>query len=60
MNTAGLREPQTALEDKNRFMKWMLSDLSMQADLLREAIEKSEAAKSVPRACRQGGGEEGG
>ncbi|GGO38364.1 hypothetical protein GCM10010991_35520 [Gemmobacter aquaticus] len=38
----------------------MLADLSMQADPLREAIGKSDAARSAPRSGREGGGDQGG
>ncbi len=40
MNATGPREPRTALVDENRRLKRMFADLSMQADLLREALGK--------------------
>lgn len=40
MNATGPREPRTALEEQNRRLKRMFADLSMQADLLREALGK--------------------
>jgi putative transposase len=40
VNATGSREPRTALEDENRRLKRMFADLSMQADLLKEALGK--------------------
>lgn len=40
MNAIGPREPRTALEDENRRLKRMFADLSMQAELLKEALGK--------------------
>lgn len=50
-----------ALEDENRQLKRILADLSMQADLLKEALgKKSSAASSTPRVGRESGGNDGG
>jgi putative transposase len=48
-----------ALEDENRRLKRMFADLSMQADLLKEALGKNDAASSTPRAGREGSGDKG-
>lgn len=57
---ASMMSQMKALEDENRRLKRMFADLSMQADLLREALGKSDAASSAPGAGREGGGDEGG
>jgi putative transposase len=49
VNATGSREPRTALEDENRRLKRMFADLSMQADLLREALGKMYG---LPRYCK--------
>jgi len=45
---ASMMSQTKALEDENRRMKRMFADLTMQADLLREALEKSDAASLSP------------
>ena len=55
---ASMMSQMKALEDENRRLKRMFADLSMQADLLREALGKSDAASLAPRAGRKGGGDE--
>uniref|UniRef100_A4WSE6 Integrase, catalytic region n=1 Tax=Cereibacter sphaeroides (strain ATCC 17025 / ATH 2.4.3) TaxID=349102 RepID=A4WSE6_CERS5 len=57
---ASMMSQMKALEDENRRLKRMFADPSMQADLLREALGKSDAASSAPRVGREGGGDEGG
>jgi putative transposase len=57
---ASMMSQMKALEDENRRLKRMFADLSMQADLLREALGKSGTASSTPRAGREGGGNKGG
>jgi putative transposase len=42
-----------AMEDENRRLKRMYADLSMQADLLKEALGKSDWAVSTPRDGRE-------
>ncbi len=42
-----------ALEEENRRLKRMYADLSMQADLLKEALGKSDPAFSVPGVGRE-------
>jgi putative transposase len=56
---ASMMSQMRALEDENRRLKRMFADLSMQADLLKEALGKSDAASSTPGVGREGGGEEG-
>lgn len=53
---ASMMSQMKALEDENRRLKRMYADLSMQADLLKEALEKNEAAISAPRAGRESSG----
>lgn len=45
-----------AMEEENRRLKRMYADLSMQADLLKEAPGKNSAAISTPRDGRESGG----
>ena len=45
-----------ALEDENRRLKKMYAEMSMQAELLKEALGKNNAAISTPRDGRQSGG----
>ena len=45
---ASLISQMKAIEDKNQLLMRMYADLSMQADLLKEALEKSGAAISTP------------
>ena len=47
-------------DEWNRRLKCMFADLRMQADLLREALGKSDATSSAPGVGREGGGDEGG
>ena len=37
-----------AMEDENRRLKRMYADLSMQADLLKEALGKKQAGRPLP------------
>lgn len=53
---ASMMSQMKALEDENRRLKRMYADLSMQADLLKEALGKNEAAISAPRAGRESSG----
>jgi len=46
---ASLMSQMKAMEDENRRLKRMYADLSMQADLLKELLEKSDWAISTPR-----------
>lgn len=46
---ASMMSQMKALKDENRRLKRMYADLSMQADLLKEALGKNEAAISAPR-----------
>ena len=45
--------PMKALGDENRRLKKMYAEMSMQAELLKELLEKSDAAISTPGALRQ-------
>lgn len=53
---ASMMSQMKAIEDENRRLKRMYADLSMQADLLKEALGKNEAAISAPRAGRESSG----
>jgi len=44
------------MEEENRRLKRMYADLSMQADLLKEALGKNRSAISTPRDGRESGG----
>lgn len=57
---ASMMSQMKALEDENRGLKRMFADLSMQAELLREVLGKSDAASSTPRVGRESSGGEGG
>lgn len=57
---ASMMSQMKALEDENRRLKRMFADLSMQAELLKEALGKNDAASSTPRAGREGCGDKGG
>ena len=46
---ASLISQMKAMEDENRRLKRMYADLSIQVDLLKEALEKSNRAVSTPR-----------
>lgn len=46
-----------AIEDENRRLKKMFAELSMQNELLKEALGGNSAAISTPRDGRGGGGE---
>ena len=48
-----------AIEDENRRLKKMFAELSMQNELLKEALGKNSPAISTPRDGRGGGGEAG-
>ena len=52
---ASLISQMKAMEDENRRLKRMYADLSMQNDLLKEALGKSRSAISAPRDGRNGG-----
>ena len=45
-----------AIEDENRRLKKMFAELSMQNELLKEALGKNRSAISTPRDGRNGGG----
>jgi putative transposase len=53
---ASLISQMKAMEEENRRLKRMYADLSMQADLLKEALGKSRSAISTPRDGRERGG----
>lgn len=53
---ASLISPLKAIEEENRRLKRMYADLSMQADLLKEALGKNDTAISTPRDGRQSSG----
>ena len=44
------------LEDENRRLKKMCAEMSMQAELLKEALEKNNTAVSTPRDGRESSG----
>lgn len=48
-----------AMADENRRLKRMYAKVSMQNDLLKEALEKNDPARSAPRVGRRGGVEKG-
>jgi putative transposase len=52
---ASLISQMKAIEDENRRLKRIYADLSMQADLLKEALGKSDRAISTPRDGRECG-----
>lgn len=54
---ASMMSQMKALKDENQRLKRMFADLSMQADLLREALRKSDAASSAPGVGREGDGD---
>ena len=45
-----------SLEDENRRLKKMYAEMSMQAELLKEALEKSDTAISTPGDGRESSG----
>ena len=47
------------VEDENRRLKKMFAELSMQNELLKEALGKNSSAISTPRDGRDGGGKAG-
>ena len=53
---ASLISQMKAMEDENCRLKQMYADLSMQADLLKEALGKNDTAISAPRDGRKRGG----
>jgi len=59
-NTANHPAEMKAMADENRRLKRMYADVSMQNDLLKEALGKNETASSTPRVGRESGGDEGG
>lgn len=56
---ASLISGMKAMAEENRRLKRMFADVSMQNDLLKEALGKNETASSAPRAGRENGGDEG-
>ncbi len=57
---ASLISEMKAMAEENRRLKRMYADVSMQNDLLKEALGKNETASSAPRVGRESGGDEGG
>ena len=53
---ASLISQMKAMEDENCRLKRMYADLSMQADLLKEALGENDTAISAPRDGRKRGG----
>lgn len=53
---ASLISQMKAMEEENRRLKRMYADLSLQADLLKEALGKNRSAISTPRDGRESGG----
>lgn len=56
---ASMMSQMKVLEDENRRLKRMFADLSMQAELLKEALGKNNTASSTPGVGRECGGDEG-
>lgn len=57
---ASMMSQMKSLQDENRRLKRMFADLSMQAELLKEALGKNDTASSMPRAGREGCGDKAG
>jgi len=55
---ASLISEMKAMAGENRRLKDMYADVSMQNDLLKEALEKNDPANSTPRVGRVSGGDE--
>ena len=55
---ASLISEMKAMAEENRRLKRMYADVRMQNDLLKEALGKSDAARSTPRVGRESGGDE--
>ena len=47
-----------AMAEENRRLKRMYADVSMQNDLLKEALGKNDTAGSAPRVGRESGGDD--
>jgi len=56
---ASLISEMKAMAEENRRLKRMYADVSMQNDLLKEALGKNDPASSTPRVGRKSGGDEG-
>ena len=56
---ASLISEMKAVAEENRRLKRMYADVSMQNDLLKEALGKNDPASSTPRVGRESGGDEG-
>ena len=56
---ASLISEMKAMAEENRRLKRMYADVSMQNDLLKEALGQNDPASSTPRAGRESGGDEG-
>lgn len=56
---ASLISEMKAIAEENRRLKRMYADVSMQNDLLKEALGKNDPASSTPRVGRESGGDEG-
>ena len=56
---ASLISEMKLMAEENRRLKRMYADVSMQNDLLKEALGKNDPVSSAPRVGRESGGEEG-
>ena len=56
---ASLISEMKAMAEENRRLKRMYADVSMQNDLLKEALGENDPASSPPRVARESGGDEG-
>ncbi|PRY84710.1 putative transposase [Donghicola tyrosinivorans] len=56
---ASLISEMKAMAEENRRLKRMYADVSMQNDLLKEALGKNEAVSSAPRVGHESGGDKG-
>lgn len=56
---ASLISEMKAMAEENRRLKRMYADVSMQNDLLKEALGRNDTASSTPGVGRESGGEEG-
>lgn len=56
---ASLISEMKAMAEENRRLKRMYADVSMQNDLLKEALGKNSSASSTPRVGHESGGDEG-
>ena len=55
---ASLISEMKAMAEENRRLKRMYADVSMQNDLLKEALGKNDPVSSAPRVGRESGGDE--